>query len=581
MATKIRLGDLLIKSGMVTEEQLKRALKLQESAGVMLGEALVKLGFTSEEHITIAISKQIGIPYASRENGILKPESGQGLDKVLGEKFARDQLVLPLFMEDSTLAVAMVDPTNLLLLDNLRLMTGCEIQPFITSKAQLLNVIDQFYSSDSGTSLIEKVMEKSAAGETEELEVDVKEEFLDLDTVVAEARGGQVVGLVSAVLKQSIAERASDIHLDVFEEMVSLRFRIDGNLYERTPPAKEAVGAFISRIKILSKLDIAERRLPQDGAFSIRYQNRKVDVRVSVMPTVFGEKLVIRILEGGEAVDINKLGFEKRQLEDFIAVAERPYGLIFLTGPTGSGKTTTLYAVLQAIYTPEMNFMTAEDPVEFKLAGISQCQMKPAIGLTFAAALRSFLRQDPDVILVGEVRDQETAEICLKAAMTGHLVLSTLHTNDAMGAVPRLVDMGMEPYILADSLLLVAAQRLVRMLCTHCREAYRPTGPYLEQCLKEIKLPPGQLPKPEDWVWYRGKGCEKCSRTGFLGRRAVYEVYRILPGMRHTIAKTQDLPKLREQAFMGGMWNMRASGWRKVMQGVTTPEEVLATTLGE
>jgi type IV pilus assembly protein PilB len=479
----------------------------------------------------------------------------------------------------------MVDPTNVLLLDNLRLMTGCEIQPFIASKAQLLKTIDEFYASGAGASLIDKALEKPAKGTAaEEVTVDVNEDFLDLDKVMAETGGGGVVALVNAVMKQSIAERASDIHLDVFEETVSLRFRIDGTLYERTPPAKETVQGIISRIKILSKLDIAERRLPQDGAFSMKYQNRKVDVRVSVMPTVFGEKLVMRILDKGGAVkDIKKLGFDPRQLNDFLEAAGAPHGLIFLTGPTGSGKTTTLYAVLQAIYTPEMNFMTAEDPVEFKLAGISQCQMRSAIGLTFASALRSFLRQDPDVILVGEVRDKETAEICLKAAMTGHLVLSTLHTNDAMGAVPRLVDMGMEAYMLADALQLVAGQRLVRALCESCKVMYKPEpgSEIVEQCKREILLGTDKLPPVEQWVWGKAVGCDKCAKTGYLGRRAIYEVYHMNQAMRTIIAKTQDLPKLREEAFKVGMWNMRASGWRKVMDGVTTPEEVLATTLSE
>jgi type IV pilus assembly protein PilB len=582
---KIRLGDLLVKSGVINEEQLKRALKLQEQTGLMLGEALIKGGFTTEDAITVAVSKQLGVPYASRDNQILKPEKGQGLENIIAEKFARDQLVLPLFVEEQTLAVAMVDPTNVLLLDNLRLMTGCEIQPFIASKAQLLKTIDEFYASGAGASLIDKALEKPAkGGAAEEVQVDVNEEFLDLDKVMAETGGGGVVALVNAVMKQSIAERASDIHLDVFEETVALRFRIDGTLYERTPPAKETVQGIISRIKILSKLDIAERRLPQDGAFSMKYQNRKVDVRVSVMPTVFGEKLVMRILDKGGAVkDIRKLGFDPRQLNDFLEAAGAPHGLIFLTGPTGSGKTTTLYAVLQAIYTPEMNFMTAEDPVEFKLAGISQCQMRANIGLTFASALRSFLRQDPDVILVGEVRDKETAEICLKAAMTGHLVLSTLHTNDAMGAVPRLVDMGMEAYMLADALQLVAGQRLVRALCEGCKVMYKPEpgSEIVEQCKREILLAADKLPPEDQWVWGKAVGCDKCAKTGYLGRRAIYEVYHMNSAMRTIISKTQDLPKLREEAFKVGMWNMRASGWRKVMEGVTTPEEVLATTLSE
>jgi type II secretory ATPase GspE/PulE/Tfp pilus assembly ATPase PilB-like protein len=381
------------------------------------------------------------------------------------------------------------------------------------------------------------------------------------------------------MLRQAMSERVSDIHLELFDERVSLRFRIDGSLYERTSPKKEDVSAIISRIKILSKLDIAEKRLPQDGSFAVKFHNRIIELRISVCPTVFGEKLVMRILDKGYGdLNIDKLGFEPKQKKDFLEAAALPHGLIFLTGPTGSGKTTTLNAVLSTIKTPELNYMTLEDPVEYKLAGISQVQVKPQIGFTFASGLRSFLRQDPDVILVGEVRDNETAEACLKAALTGHLVLSTLHTNEAIGAVPRLIDMGTEPFLLASSLICVAAQRLIRVLCPYCKVPYVPDNTVVEQALKESLLP---VRDKSIWTFFKSTGCPKCSGTGYQGRKAIYEVFKINEQMRNTIYKTNDLIELKKAALSTGAWPLRASAWRKAVRGITSVEEVLAVTTAE
>ena len=462
-----QLIDILKESGKLTDENLKKAELHSKQNSISLNESLVALGIIGEEELTQAISKQLSVPYASKQNGILVPEKDQNLSKYISESFARENVMLPLFVEDNTLAVALSDPSNMFLLDNLRMMTGFEIQPFIASKSQLFQALDAFYSKkDLLEEVISENVEESDSASVENLEeLASLNDKIDLDKESA-GSGATYVRMVNAILRQAMTERASDIHLELFDERVSLRFRIDGSLYERTSPAKEDVGAIISRIKILSKLDIAEKRLPQDGSFAVKFQNRTVEFRVSVCPTVFGEKLVIRVLDKGSSeLNIDKLGFEPRQKKDFLDAAALPHGIIFLTGPTGSGKTTTLNAVLTSIKTTEYNFMTLEDPVEYKLSGISQVQVKPQIGLTFAAGLRSFLRQDPDVILVGEVRDSETAEACLKAALTGHLVLSTLHTNEAIGAVPRLIDMGIEPFLLSSSLALVAAQRLVRVLC--------------------------------------------------------------------------------------------------------------------
>lgn len=574
-----QLSEILVEQGTLNEEQVKRAMLFSKQNDVTFAEAVIKFGFASEEKVTAALSKHFAVPYASKENGILVPEKEQNLQEIIPEKFARENMVIPLFVEDDSLAVAVLDPTNVFLLENIKMMSGKQVQPFLASKSQLLNVIDNFYSNKN---LLEEVMNEAAkpqvevSGEDSDDDVDVSG-FLDLDKVSPNA--SQYVKQVNAILRQAITERTSDIHLELFDARVSLRFRIDGSLYERTAPAKESVNAIISRIKILSKLDIAEKRLPQDGSFTIRYQNRSIEVRVSVCPTVYGEKLVLRILDKGTSeMNVDKLGFEPDQKKAFLDAANLPHGLIFLTGPTGSGKSTTLNAVLTTIRTPELNFMTLEDPVEYKLAGISQVQVKPAIGLTFAAGLRSFLRQDPDVILVGEVRDNETAEACLKAALTGHLVLSTLHTNEALGAVPRLIDMGMEPFLLASSLALVAAQRLVRILCPYCKVPHIPDPATLQRIIKEGHLNPKDQ---NSWTFFKAVGCPKCFGTGFMGRRAIYEVYRMTEEMRNIIYKTQDLVELKRAAERSGSLNLRANGWHKVIRGQTTVDEILSITTSD
>lgn len=574
-----QLSEILVEQGTLNEDQVKRAMLFSKQNNVTFAEAVIKFGFASEEKVTAALSKHFAVPYASKENGILVPEKEQNLQDIIPEKFARENMVIPLFVEDDSLAVAVLDPTNVFLLENIKMMSGKQVQPFLASKSQLLNVIDTFYSNKN---LLEEVMNEAAkpqvevSGEESDDDVDVSG-FLDLDKVSPSA--SQYVKQVNAILRQAITERTSDIHLELFDARVSLRFRIDGSLYERTAPAKESVNAIISRIKILSKLDIAEKRLPQDGSFTIRYQNRSIEVRVSVCPTVYGEKLVLRILDKGTSeMNVDKLGFEPDQKKAFLDAANLPHGLIFLTGPTGSGKSTTLNAVLTTIRTPELNFMTLEDPVEYKLAGISQVQVKPAIGLTFAAGLRSFLRQDPDVILVGEVRDNETAEACLKAALTGHLVLSTLHTNEALGAVPRLIDMGMEPFLLASSLALVAAQRLVRILCPYCKVPHIPDPSTLQRIIKEGHLNPNDQ---NSWTFFKSVGCPKCFGTGFMGRRAIYEVYRMTEEMRNIIYKTQDLVELKRAAERSGSLNLRANGWHKVIRGQTTVDEILSITTSD
>ena len=576
-----QLNEILLEQGKLTPEQDKQVQLYAKQNNISIADAILRFGFATEEQVTIALSKHFAIPYASKENGILVPEREQNLQDIINEKFARENMVVPLFIEDDSLAIALLDPTNLFLIENIKMMSGKHIQPFITTKSQLLGVIDSFYSNKN---LLEEVLNETirttpvdaAAQAASDEEVEVTG-VLDLDRM--DQNSSQYVKQVHAILRQAISERASDIHLELFDERVSLRFRIDGSLYERTAPAKDAVNAIISRIKILSKLDIAEKRLPQDGSFTIRYQNRSIEVRVSVCPAVYGEKLVLRILDKGTGeMNIDKLGFEPEQKKAFLEAANLPHGLIFLTGPTGSGKSTTLNAVLTTIRTTELNYMTLEDPVEYKLAGISQVQVKPAIGLTFAAGLRSFLRQDPDVILVGEVRDNETAEACLKAALTGHLVLSTLHTNDALGAIPRLIDMGMEPFLLSSSLALVAAQRLVRVLCPYCKVPHIPDPAMLARIIKEGHLNPKEQ---NTWTFFKSVGCPKCFGTGYTGRRAIFEVYRMTEEMRNIIYKTQDLIELRKAANRSGALNLRGNGWHKVVRGITTIDEILSVTTAD
>ncbi|MGD9641554.1 MAG: GspE/PulE family protein [Elusimicrobiales bacterium] len=581
MAHKL-LGEIMIQAKWIDEDKLQKALKFQQQQGGLIGEALVKLRYATEEQVAQALAKQLGIPYASKENQILNPEKGQGLEKMIPEKFARDNAVVPLFVENNTLATALTDPTNIIMLDNLKLVSGMEITPFISTKAQILKVIDSFYSGQ--TSLIDRVLDKGAGegqGESSESDVVTSDGKLDLDKVIiGDSKGAQSIKLVNAIIKQAIGERCSDIHLEKYDEKVALRFRIDGTLYERSAPQSELFDAIISRVKILAKLDISERRLPQDGSFTIKFQNRNIETRVSICPTVFGEKLVMRLLDKGNVeFNVDKIGFEVRQKEDFLKAATAPHGLILLTGPTGSGKTTTLNAVLNTIKSPEINIMTLEDPVEVKMEGISQVQIRPQIGLTFAAGLRSFLRQDPDVILVGETRDNETAEACLKAAMTGHLVLSTLHTNSALEAIPRLIDMDIEAYLLASTLLLVAAQRLVRVLCPDCKVPYRPSQEELDMFARESRLDP--LPDLTRLTFYKARGCPKCVNMGYKGRKAIYEVFFITEEIKRVIVKDADVPKMRETALKSGAWDLRASGWRKVLAGITSADDMLSITMTE
>jgi len=568
----LKLGELLIKEGLITEAQLEKAITIQRQEGGRLGEILIKTGILKEDQLVAILSKQLGIPYFSLGTGMLKPAADQDLEHLITQDFGRRNLVLPLSRTLRSLTVAMADPLDLILIDNVKKLTGCEVNPVIATKSDIMKAIEEFYGKSA---MLKEAVEASydltpvVTGASEDEGAGDQE--LSLDKLIARAEEAPVVKLVDLIIRQAIDERASDIHIEPFKDKISLRYRIDGKLYEIPPPAKHLHLPIISRIKILSKLDIAEKRLPQDGAFLVKVEDHPIDLRVSVIPTIYGEKIVMRILDRSAVIlDISLMGFDAGQLEKIRRVINMPYGLIFLTGPTGSGKTTTLYAILNEIKSPSKNIVTVEDPVEYKMDGVNQVQVKPDIGLTFASALRSFLRQDPDIMLVGEVRDLETAQICIRSALTGHLVLSTLHTNDASSAISRLIDIGIESYMIAPSLLVVVAQRLVRKLCSECKEAYEPT---LEQ-IKSANL-------NRDLI-YRPKGCAKCNQLGYRGRSCIAEVLLVNSELRDLITQRAPFQKLKEVArATAGMQTLYESAIKKVEEGITSLEEALSVTLGE
>ncbi|MCK4859417.1 MAG: Flp pilus assembly complex ATPase component TadA [Candidatus Omnitrophica bacterium] len=557
-----KLGEILLEKGAIKEEQLQEALAKQKINGRQLGDVLLELGFIKESDIIEGLGKQLNIPYASLSEGVLKPNEQQELDKLIPESLAREHCLIPISKHLNSLTIAFADPLDLVVQDNVRRMTKCGVNPLIASRNDIEEAIDSFYGKRD---LLREVIEQTR---TTTGKKSGKSGNLDLNELVKKAEEAPVIRLVNLLFKQAIDERASDIHVEPLEGGMSIRYRVDGALYKISPPDEALLPAMVSRIKILSGLDIAERRLPQDGGFSLTVKARKVDTRVSTMPTVNGEKVVVRILDKASVpLDLKQLGFESADLEKFSSAINQPYGLVFLTGPTGSGKTTTLYAALSQINSPRKNLITVEDPVEYHLEGVNQVQVRPNIGLTFASGLRSFLRQDPDIMMVGEVRDLETAEICIQAALTGHFVLSTLHTNDAPGAISRLIDIGVEPFLLSASLSLVVAQRLVRCLCPKCKKLYEPDAEEKEK----IGFQDGEK-------FYQAGGCKECHFTGYKGRTSIHEVMAVDTELKHLIWQGKSDSILKEAAVKSGMVTLQASGFSKIRAGITTVEEVLAVT---
>ncbi|HEY8022501.1 MAG TPA: type IV-A pilus assembly ATPase PilB [Thermoanaerobaculia bacterium] len=570
--TAAKFGELLVKGGKISQAQLQEALALQKDQGGRLGSNLVKLGFLTDRQLVESLSQHFRVPSVDLQ-GMDVEES---VIKIIPADIARKYTILPVNKAGATVTVAMIDPTNVFAMDDVKFMTGYKVEPVVASENAIRMAIDRYYGSTHAIEL-KKVMEDLTDEGSGDLEVLDEEEDLDLATLEEESEQAPVVKLVNIVLTDAIKRGASDIHIEPYEKDYRVRYRIDGILYEMMHPPLKLKEAITSRVKIMAKLDIAEKRLPQDGRIKIKTKvsgrNKDLDFRVSVLPTIFGEKIVMRLLDKDKLMlDMARLGFEPESLRRFEQAILKPYGMVLVTGPTGSGKTNTLYSALQRINTPEVNIITAEDPVEFNLAGINQVQMKEQIGLNFAAALRSFLRQDPNIILVGEIRDFETAEVAIKAAMTGHLVLSTLHTNDAPSSINRLMNMGIEPFLVATSVHLIAAQRLVRRICTFCKEpADLPVAAltnigFSEQEARALKL-------------FRGRGCERCSTTGYKGRLALYEVMEVEDEIRELVLSGASAYDLRQKAIQNGMITLRESGLQKIRDGVTTIDEVVRETV--
>lgn len=562
-----KLGEILLAEGVITPKQLEEALQFQDKNGGRLGDILIQLDYVREEQIVIALSNQLSIPYGKLTSGKLKPDTEQDLDSLVCYDFAVKNRVLPLSRNLNSLTVALFDPLDLILIDNLKKMTNCEINPILATKSDILQAIEDFYSKEK---IFKEALEAAYGEEVKEFEeVALEEEELSLDKLIAKAEEAPVIKLVDLVIHQAINEGASDIHIEPQRDTLILRYRIDGVLYEVPPPSKSLHQPIVSRIKILAHLDIAEKRLPQDGSFMVKVKVKLIDLRVSTIPTIYGEKVVIRILDKTRvALELAKLGLFPNEVVLLREGLSYSYGLVFLTGPTGSGKSTTLYAALNELNSSKKNILTIEDPVEYRIERISQVQVKPEIGLTFSNVLRSFLRQDPDIILVGEVRDLETAEICVRSSLTGHLVLSTLHTNDAIGAITRVVDMGIPRYLVASSLRLIVAQRLVRQLCPSCKEPYE---------LKKGKIP-GSV-NISSAVIYKPKGCEKCKYIGFKGRTLIAEVILVDEEVREAIAKDASGSEIMRIAKGKGTNTLMESGIRRVEEGITSLEEILSVAV--
>ncbi|HEV2855323.1 MAG TPA: type IV-A pilus assembly ATPase PilB [Thermoanaerobaculia bacterium] len=567
-----KLGELLVRTGRINQAQLNEALTLQKDQGGRLGTNLVKLGYITDKQLVESLSQHFKVPSVELSG----MEIDDAVIKIIPADIARKYTIMPVAKAGATITVAMIDPTNVFAMDDVKFMTGYKVEPVVASETAIRGSIDRYYGSTHAIEL-KKVMEDLSEESGSDLEVLEEEEDLDLATLEEESEQAPVVKLVNLILTDAIKRGASDIHIEPYEKEYRVRYRIDGILYEMMHPPLKLKEAITSRAKIMAKLDIAEKRLPQDGRIKIKTKisgkTKDLDYRVSVLPTLFGEKIVMRLLDKDKLMlDMSKLGFEPESLRKFEASILKPYGMVLVTGPTGSGKTNTLYSALQRINTPEVNIMTAEDPVEFNLTGINQVQTREQIGLNFAAALRSFLRQDPNIILVGEIRDFETAEVAIKAAMTGHLVLSTLHTNDAPSSISRLMNMGIEPFLVATSVHMIVAQRLVRRICTFCKEPLEvPPAALVQAGFSERESRTLKL--------FRGRGCERCSNTGYKGRVGLYEVLEVEDEMREMILSGASAFELRQKAIQSGMMTLRGSGLQKIRDGLTTVDEVVRETV--
>lgn len=557
------LGSMLVAAGKITEDQLARAKELTKK-GEKLTNALVQVGaITSEDEVSVFVGRQLNIGALRLSDVELNPD----VVKLIPLDIARKFTVIAVSKLNKTLVVAIADPNNIYVLDAIKFITGCHIQPVISPEKAIQQAIDHYYGENNAISDIIEEM-----GEADLEVVEAADEISEMD-LAAQLQDKPLVKLVDSLIADAIRKGASDIHIESYEKRVRVRFRVDGTLHEQAPIPFKYRAAIVSRVKIMADLDISERRLPQDGRIKIKVHERTIDLRVSVLPTIFGEKVVMRILDPKSLmVDMTRLGFDEWSLESFNKAIHMPYGIILVTGPTGSGKTTTLYSALKALNSTGDNIITAEDPVEFNFDGINQVLVKADIGLTFAAALRSFLRQDPDIIMVGEIRDAETAEIAIRAALTGHLVFSTLHTNDAPSSINRLVDMGIPGYLVAAATRLIMAQRIVKKVCTNCKTE----APASEEQLRQIGIPESEISKIKV---YHGRGCKDCGNTGLSGRIGIYEVMPFSPAIEEMVLRGASNQELRDTAVNDGMKTLRMSAIEKMKQGLVTVEEVLAKTI--
>jgi general secretion pathway protein E len=542
----MRLGEILIQRKLLEQEDLERALELQKERGDKLGKILIDLGFIASRDLLSALSEQLGVPLAAVDQ---PPPVAPEIDG-LSPRFMRQCRFIPIRVEDSTLVVAMADPLDFETIAAVRGFSGLKVATALAAEQEILDAIDKYYG-EAEKQTTDSEIESTQAGE-------------DLEHLRDMASEAPVIRLVNAMIAQAVEKRASDIHIEPFEKEFRIRYRIDGVLFNQEQPPREMKAAIVSRLKLMAKLNIAERRLPQDGRIKIKTLGREVDLRVSTLPTLYGESVVMRLLDrsAGDFYDLRRLGFDTHFLARMEYYTSLPHGIFLVTGPTGSGKSTTLYSALKRINIPDKKIITIEDPVEYQMDGINQIHVNPQIGLTFAAGLRHIVRQDPDVIMVGEIRDRETADIAIRAALTGHLVFSTLHTNDAPSAITRLTDMGVENYLITSSLVSVLAQRLVRLICSHCK----------------VSAGTRTAPDGEKVPSFRGAGCESCAGTGYTSRVGIFELMELNDEIRKLIMANEDASQITAAARRNGMQSLREDGWMKVRTGVTTADEVMRVT---
>jgi general secretion pathway protein E len=565
LRSKKPIGRVFLERGLIDEEELRTAVNLQGESREKIGKLLVDLGYISERDCLAIVSEHLQIPSIT---GAAYP-SVPVLENALTYRFMKQCKVVPAALDGDVLTLAMTDPLDYATIDSVRQSTGYRINPVLGSESEIMDVLEKLYGTAAST--LDRIIEGIDEAGIENL----ADEIEDIEQLKDLASEAPVIRLVNLIISKAIEDRASDIHIEPFEKDLKVRYRIDGILHDVESPPKKLKAAVISRVKIMAKINIAERRLPQDGRIKLKVLGRDIDLRVSTIPTMYGESVVMRILDKSNTslYDIRKLGFPEDSLRDFESLIRRPHGILLVTGPTGSGKTTTLYSALDTINLPDKKIITIEDPIEYQMDGINQIHVHAQIGLTFAAGLRHIVRQDPDVIMVGEIRDLETAEIAIRAALTGHLVFSTLHTNDAPSAITRLVDMGAEDYLIASSLLGVLAQRLVRVICSHCKHEVNP----VPEMLDEIGYKRGNGRREPD-RFFEGQGCERCSNTGFTGRIGIYELMILNDELRKLTVGKADSNQIRKKALESGMRTLREDGWLKVRQGTTSISEVLRVT---